>query len=84
MLAGELIILILIRSIVSSPFENVFLFYTPTTYYIILIQVKSILNSLSGEELETLKFELEQLKEAFFLPEFSEEEEEDKKGNMKT
>ncbi|XP_054574045.1 protein FAM114A2 isoform X3 [Eptesicus fuscus] len=46
-----------------------------------LSQVKSILNSLSGEELETLKFELEQLKEAFFLPEFSEEEEEDKKGD---
>lgn len=61
-----------------------FFFYTSTTYYIILIQVKSILNSLSGEELETLKFELEQLKEAFSLPEFSEEEEEDKKGNMKT
>ncbi|EPQ10357.1 Protein FAM114A2 [Myotis brandtii] len=45
------------------------------------VKVKSILNSLSGEELETLKFELEQLKEAFSLPEFSEEEEEDKKGD---
>ena len=44
--------------------------------------MKSILNSLSGEELETLKFELEQLKEAFSLAEFCEEEEEEKKGNM--
>ena len=49
-----------------------------------LIQVKSILSSLSGEELETLKLELEQLKEAFSLAEFCEEEEEEKKGNMKT
>ncbi|XP_061044346.1 protein FAM114A2 [Eubalaena glacialis] len=45
------------------------------------IKVKSILNSLSGEELETLKFELEQLKEAFSLAEFCEEEEEEKKGD---
>lgn len=43
--------------------------------------MKSILNSLSGEELETLKVELEQLKEAFSLAEFCEEEEEEKKGN---
>ncbi|KAM9252989.1 protein FAM114A2 isoform 1-T5 [Dugong dugon] len=45
------------------------------------IKVKSILNSLSGEELETLKLELEQLKEVFSLAEFSEEEEEEKKGD---
>ncbi|KAB0399938.1 hypothetical protein E2I00_018308 [Balaenoptera physalus] len=45
------------------------------------IKVKSILNSLSGEELETLKFELEQLKEAFSLAEFCEEEEEEEKGD---
>ncbi|XP_006863969.1 PREDICTED: protein FAM114A2-like [Chrysochloris asiatica] len=47
------------------------------------IKVKSILNSLSGEELEALKFELEQLKEAFSLAEFCEEEdeEEEKKEN---
>uniref|UniRef100_A0A2I2YFZ8 Family with sequence similarity 114 member A2 n=1 Tax=Gorilla gorilla gorilla TaxID=9595 RepID=A0A2I2YFZ8_GORGO len=45
------------------------------------IKVKSILNSLSGEELETLKVELEQLKEAFSLAEFCEEEEEEKKGD---
>ena len=42
---------------------------------IISIQVKSILNSLSGEELKTLKLELEQLKEAFSLAELCEEEE---------
>nr|XP_031305248.1 protein FAM114A2-like [Camelus dromedarius]XP_031305249.1 protein FAM114A2-like [Camelus dromedarius]XP_031305250.1 protein FAM114A2-like [Camelus dromedarius]XP_031305251.1 protein FAM114A2-like [Camelus dromedarius]XP_031305252.1 protein FAM114A2-like [Camelus dromedarius] len=47
------------------------------------IKVKSILNSLSGEDLETLKLELEQLREAFSLGEFCEEEEEEKKGNMK-
>uniref|UniRef100_A0A8C9K8L2 Family with sequence similarity 114 member A2 n=1 Tax=Panthera tigris altaica TaxID=74533 RepID=A0A8C9K8L2_PANTA len=45
------------------------------------MKVKSILNSLSGEELETLKHELEQLKEAFSLAEFCEEEEEEKKGD---
>ncbi|XP_012508638.1 PREDICTED: protein FAM114A2, partial [Propithecus coquereli] len=45
------------------------------------IKVKSILNSLSGEELETLKLELQQLKEAFSLAEFCEEEEEEKKGD---
>lgn len=45
------------------------------------IKVKSILNSLSGEELETLKLELEQLKEAFSLAELCEEEEEEKKGD---
>ncbi|CAD7684841.1 unnamed protein product [Nyctereutes procyonoides] len=44
------------------------------------IKVKSILNS-SGEELQTLKLELEQLKEAFFLAEFCEEEEEEKKDD---
>ena len=46
------------------------------------IKVKSILNYLSGEKLETLKLELEQLKEAFSLAELCEEEEEEKKGNM--
>ncbi|XP_047411468.1 protein FAM114A2 [Sciurus carolinensis] len=45
------------------------------------IKVKSILNSLSGEDLEALKLELEQLKEAFSLAEFSEEDEEEKKGD---
>ncbi|KAM6150633.1 protein FAM114A2 [Erethizon dorsatum] len=45
------------------------------------IKVKSVLNSLSGEELETLKLELEQLKEAFSLAEFCDEEEEEKKGD---
>ncbi|XP_062942023.1 protein FAM114A2 isoform X2 [Cynocephalus volans] len=45
------------------------------------IKVKSILNSLSGEELETLKLELEELKEAFSLGELCEEEEEEKEGD---
>ncbi|NXL79219.1 F1142 protein, partial [Leptocoma aspasia] len=44
-------------------------------------KVKSVLNALSGEELDTLKGEMEQLKEAFSLPEFFEEEEEEKKGD---
>ncbi|XP_076993589.1 protein FAM114A2 isoform X2 [Tamandua tetradactyla] len=45
------------------------------------IKVKSVLNSLSGKELENLKLELEQLKEAFSLGEFCEEEEEERKGD---
>ncbi|XP_035746822.1 protein FAM114A2 isoform X3 [Egretta garzetta] len=44
-------------------------------------KVKSVLNALSGEELDTMKEEMEQLKEAFSLPEFFEEEEEEKKGD---
>ncbi|NXN61285.1 F1142 protein, partial [Rynchops niger] len=44
-------------------------------------KVKSVLNALSGEELDTLKDEMEKLKEAFSLPEFFEEEEEEKKGD---
>ncbi|NXY41715.1 F1142 protein, partial [Ceuthmochares aereus] len=44
-------------------------------------KVKLVLNTLSGEELDTLKEEMEQLKEAFSLPEFFEEEEEEKQGD---
>ncbi|NWI97893.1 F1142 protein, partial [Pitta sordida] len=44
-------------------------------------KVKSVLNALSGEELDTLKEDMEQLKEAFSLPEFFEEDEEEKKGD---
>ncbi|NXP27533.1 F1142 protein, partial [Scytalopus superciliaris] len=44
-------------------------------------KVKSVLNALSGEELDTLKEEMEQLKEAFSLPDFFEEEEEERKGD---
>lgn len=43
--------------------------------------MKSILSSLSGEELQTTRLELEQLKEAFSLAEFCEEEEEERQGN---
>ncbi|GAB1296097.1 Protein FAM114A2 [Apodemus speciosus] len=45
------------------------------------IKVKSILSSLSGEELQTTRLELEQLKEAFSLEEFCEEEEEERQGD---
>ncbi|KAM6251467.1 protein FAM114A2 isoform 2-T2 [Porphyrio hochstetteri] len=44
-------------------------------------KVKSVLNALSGEELDMLKEEIEQLREAFSLPDFFEEEEEEKKGD---
>ncbi|XP_025922407.1 protein FAM114A2 isoform X2 [Apteryx rowi] len=44
-------------------------------------KVKLVLNALSGEELDTLKEEMEQLREAFSLAEFSEEEEEEKRGD---
>uniref|UniRef100_F7C6V7 Family with sequence similarity 114 member A2 n=1 Tax=Ornithorhynchus anatinus TaxID=9258 RepID=F7C6V7_ORNAN len=45
------------------------------------VKVKSTTNSLSGGELEALKLELEQLKEAFSLPEFCDEEEEEQRGD---
>ncbi|XP_068815289.1 protein FAM114A2 isoform X2 [Struthio camelus] len=44
-------------------------------------KVKSVLNALSGEQLDTLKEEMEELREAFSLAEFSEEEEEEKRGD---
>nr|XP_028574163.1 protein FAM114A2 [Podarcis muralis]XP_028574165.1 protein FAM114A2 [Podarcis muralis] len=42
-------------------------------------KVKSVISALSGDELDTLKAELEQLKEAFSLAEFYDDEEEEKK-----
>lgn len=42
-------------------------------------KVKLVISALSGETLDTLKAELEQLKEAFSLTEFCDEEEEEKK-----
>ncbi|NXJ13288.1 F1142 protein, partial [Odontophorus gujanensis] len=44
-------------------------------------KVKLVLNALSGEELDTVKDEMEQLNETFSLAEFFEEEEEEKKGD---
>ncbi|XP_074865386.1 protein FAM114A2 isoform X2 [Carettochelys insculpta] len=44
-------------------------------------KVKSVINALSGEELDVLTVELEQLKEAFSLAEFYDDEEEEKKGD---
>lgn len=43
--------------------------------------MKSVLHALSGEELDALKMELEQLKEAFSLAEFYDDDDEEKKGN---
>ncbi|XP_044517706.1 protein FAM114A2 isoform X2 [Gracilinanus agilis] len=43
------------------------------------IKVKSLTNSLSGEELVNLKLELDQLREAFSLAEICDEEEDEKK-----
>ncbi|XP_067852340.1 protein FAM114A2 [Heptranchias perlo] len=45
------------------------------------VKVKSVLNALSGEDVEKLKEELAAVKEAFSLVEFDEEEEEDNKGD---
>ncbi|XP_044306910.1 protein FAM114A2 [Varanus komodoensis] len=42
-------------------------------------KVKSVISTLSGEELDTIKAELEQLKEAFSLAEFCDDEEEEKR-----
>ncbi|KAJ6667848.1 hypothetical protein lerEdw1_016169 [Lerista edwardsae] len=42
-------------------------------------KVKSVISALSGDKLDMLKAELEQLKEAFSLTEFCDEEEEEKK-----
>lgn len=46
-----------------------------------MAQVKSVVGTLSGAELDALKAELEQLKEAFSLAEFYDDEEEEKEGN---
>ncbi|XP_019361644.1 PREDICTED: protein FAM114A2 [Gavialis gangeticus] len=44
-------------------------------------KVKSVLHALSGAESDALKMELEQLKEAFSLAEFYDDDEEEKKGD---
>lgn len=44
------------------------------------VQVKSVLMTLSGEELAVLKDELEQIKDSFFLSEFDDDEVDDPKG----
>ncbi|XP_038651727.1 protein FAM114A2 [Scyliorhinus canicula] len=45
------------------------------------VKVKSVLNAMSGEDLEKLKEELAAIKEAFCLVEFDDEDEEENKGN---
>lgn len=44
------------------------------------MQGKSVLTTLSGEELTTLRDDLEQIKETFSLMEFDDEEVDDPKG----
>ncbi|XP_029439648.1 protein FAM114A2 isoform X2 [Rhinatrema bivittatum] len=44
-------------------------------------KVKCVVNALSGEELESLKLELEELKEAFSLVEFDDDEDDERKGD---
>ncbi|XP_067899728.1 protein FAM114A2 isoform X2 [Heterodontus francisci] len=46
-----------------------------------VVKVKSVLNALSGEDVEKLKEELEAIKEAFCLVEFDDEDEEENKGD---
>lgn len=45
-----------------------------------LLQVKSVLTTLSGEELVQLREELELIKDAFSLVEFDDEEVDENKG----
>ncbi|XP_078407022.1 protein FAM114A2-like isoform X2 [Cetorhinus maximus] len=45
------------------------------------VKVKSVLNALTGEDLEKLKEELAAIKEAFYLVEFDDEDEEEHKGD---
>lgn len=47
------------------------------------VQVKSVLTTLSGEELTTLRDDLEQIRESFSLMEFDDEEVDDPKGKNK-
>lgn len=49
--------------------------------FLSLTQVKLVIGTLSGVELEALKAELQQIKDAFSLAEFSDDEEEEKEGN---
>lgn len=44
------------------------------------VQVKSVLTTLSGEELAALRDDLEQIRESFSLMEFDDEEVDDPKG----
>ncbi len=50
--------------------------------YVCVLQVKSVLTTLSGDELAELKEELELIKDSFSLVEFDDEEVDEKKGNL--
>lgn len=62
-------------------------FYVPRFngiwWNLFLLQVKSVLTTLSGEELVQLRDELELIKDAFSLVEFDDEEVDEKKGIQK-
>lgn len=47
-----------------------------------VFQVKSVLTTLSGDELVQLREELELIKESFSLVEFDDEEVDEKKGDV--
>ena len=47
-----------------------------------MLQVKSVLTSLSGDELVQLRAQLDLIKDSFSLVEFEEEEVDEKKGEV--
>lgn len=49
-------------------------------FVLYVLQVKSVLTTLSGDELVQLKEELEFIKDSFSMVEFDDEEVDDKKG----
>lgn len=49
-----------------------------------MLQVKSVLTTLSGEELRQLREELDLIKDSFSLVEFDDEDVDEKKGTTST
>lgn len=52
--------------------------------YVCVLQVKSVLTTLSGEELRQLREELDLIKDSFSLVEFDDEDVDEKKGTIST
>lgn len=50
--------------------------------YLCVLQVKSVLTTLSGDEVVQLRGELDLIKDSFSLVEFDDEEVDEKKGNV--
>lgn len=50
--------------------------------YVCVLQVKSVLTTLSGDELHQLREELELIKDSFSLVEFDDEDVDEKKGKV--